>query len=67
MCFFKNEWGVWGWGVWDLGMGVGGLAQPPNPKSPIPNPQSPWLFLIYFNFKIIKGIIGDGEWGFAIW
>jgi len=26
-------------GVWVLGLGV--LAQTPNPQSPIPNPQSP--------------------------
>jgi len=28
-----------GFGV--LGFGVGGWAQPQNPQSPIPNPQSP--------------------------
>jgi len=38
-------------GVWGLGFGVGGLA--PNPKPPIPNPQSPnnysikIIFLLY--------------------
>jgi len=28
-------------GVWELGIGDGGLGIGPNPQSPIPNPQSP--------------------------
>jgi len=28
-------------GVWVWVLGVGGVAQNPNPQSPIPNPQSP--------------------------
>jgi len=36
-------------GVGGLGFGVGGLG--PTPKSPIPNPQSPYIL---FKFEIIK-------------
>jgi hypothetical protein len=34
-------------GDWGLGMGIGdwGLGIGPNPQSPIPNPQSPLLFI----------------------
>jgi len=31
-------------------VGVGTRPQPPNPKTPIPNPQSP---IYFFNFKMI--------------
>jgi hypothetical protein len=33
--------GDWGLGIGDWGLGIGDWAQ-----SPIPNPQSPWLFII---------------------
>jgi len=36
-------------GIGDWGLGIGDWAQSPIPKSPIPNPQSP--FYLYFYFK----------------
>ena len=44
-----GSWGWWGWGV-----GIGDLAQPPNPQSPIPNPQSPIPFYIKLYIIIRK-------------
>jgi hypothetical protein len=41
-----------GWGLW-----VGGLGPhptPPTPQSPIPNPQSPYLFIYLFFKKLYK-------------
>jgi len=47
--------GDWGLGIGDWGLGIGDWAQSPIPKSPIPNPQSPWKkikFVLLFLFYI---------------
>ena len=41
----KNINGDWGLGIGDWGLGIGDWAQ-----SPIPNPQSPLIFFIFFIF-----------------
>ena len=38
----KNLMGIGDWGLGDWGLGIG-----PNPQSPIPNPQSPFIFIPY--------------------
>jgi len=38
--------GDWGLGIGDWGLGIG-----PNPQSPIPNIN--FIFLIFFNLKIL--------------
>jgi len=46
-----------GMGVWELGIGDGGLAPIPNPQSPIPNPQSPIPIYSVKEFINIQNII----------
>jgi len=60
----NGDWGFGGWGVvggGGGGWGLGAAPHTPNPKSPIPNPQSPIFSLYIFNLLLnqFKKLIFD--------
>jgi hypothetical protein len=48
---YKIKNGDWGLGIGDWGLGIGDWAQSPIPKSPIPNPQSPYAYIHFLKNK----------------